>query len=238
MQGRRPLRTAELQQICRVIARIKECQIEELPHFGHQSLYFSGDEITTGILNNRAEIKIHLAAGRLLFFDNEVGHFVDVLGGDISGSIRDVLQRTGVDVEVGPLENPRQEDLDLYRFFAAHAKKILEIIRMGLEGRFTQVHLWPHHFDLSVEWFVGDSGGQIGTGISPGDRGHLMPYLYVSPWPFNEKVLGQALPLGEWHTDGWKGIMVEWSEIVRYHPEEAAGRIAGLLGIARGGLAE
>ncbi len=233
MQGRQPLRITELQQICRVIGRIKESCIEELPHSGHQSLYFSNDEITTGILNNKMEIKIHLTTGRLLFFDDEVGHYVDVLSDSISDSIKGILQKTGIDVEVGSLENPRREDLDMYRFFAAHAKKVLEIVRMGLQGRFTQVHLWPHHFDFSVEWFTGGPDGQIGIGISPGDQRYPMPYLYVSPWPFNEKILGRRLPIGAWHTDGWSGIKVEWSEIAQHHPEEAAGRIVDLLRIAQ-----
>jgi len=236
MQSRQPLEISSLQQICREMARIKEKLIGELPRHGHQALYLSNDEITTGILNNRTEIKIHLAAGKLLYFDGEEGQYVDVVNDDISGGLRPILSKAGIGMGPESLESPAQEDLDMYRFFASHAKKILETVRMGLEGRFTQVHLWPRHFDFSVEWFAGDSGGQISVGVSPGDEKYAMPYLYVNPWPFDEKVLGQRLPLGTWHTDGWKGIKAEWSEIVQHHPEEAAGRVTDLLRIARRGL--
>jgi len=236
MQSRQPLEISSLQQICREVARIKEKLIGELPHHGHRALYFSNDEITTGILNNRTEIKVHLAAGKLLYFDGEEGHYVDVVNDDIGEKLRPVLSRAGIDMEPERLESPAQEDLDTYRFFASHAKKVLETVRMGLEGRFTQVHLWPHRFDFSVEWFAGDSGAQVGIGVSPGDERHPMPYLYVNPRPFNKRVLEQRLPLGAWHTEGRRGIRVEWSEIVQYHPEEAASRVTDLLHIARRGF--
>jgi len=236
MQSKQPLKVSSLQRICIGVGRIKEELIEELPHHGHRALYFSNDEITTGILNNKTEIKIHLATGKLLYFDNEAGHYVDLLNDDVGGKLQSILSKAGVGIELERLENPAQEDLDTYRFFASHAKKILETVRMGLEGRFTQVHLWPHHFDFSVEWFAGDSGGQVGIGVSPGDEKHPMPYLYVNPWPFDEKVLEQRLPLGAWHTEEWKGIRVEWSEIVQYHPQEAASRVTDLFHIARRGF--
>jgi hypothetical protein len=52
---------------------------------------------------------------------------------------------------------------------------------MRLTGKFTLVHLWPHGFDLSVEWFTGlEYDQQIGIGISPGEENITLPYLYIS----------------------------------------------------------
>ncbi len=233
MQSKKPLEFSNLQKICQVIGKIKEQLIDELPHYGHQSLYFHNDEITTGLLNNQTEIKIHLAVGKLLYFHNEKGDFVDIVNDNISDNLKKILDTYDIKLDLEKLENPKQEDLDVYRFFAIQSKKILEIIRMNLENNFTLVHLWPHHFDFSIEWFADKNDKQIGIGISPGDTNYPMPYLYMNPWPFNEKILNQQLPLGRWHTDGWNGIKVEWSELVQFHPDEAANHIYNLFCISR-----
>lgn len=53
MDNRRFLeRISGLQTVCRIISQIKSQMIEELPHYGHDALFFQNDEITTGLLNN------------------------------------------------------------------------------------------------------------------------------------------------------------------------------------------
>jgi hypothetical protein len=44
----------------------------------------------------------------------------------------------------------------------------------------SEVQLWPEHFDPAIE--MGTEGSKASFGASPGDRGHLEPYLYVSAW--------------------------------------------------------
>ena len=90
---------------------------------------------------------------------------------------------------------------------------VFELFRMKLSDRFTQVHLWPNGFDLSVESFTMKKNEQIGAGISLGDDDYESPYLYVNPYPFDEKMVDQSLAIGKWHTTGWKGIKVEWIEL-------------------------
>jgi hypothetical protein len=46
----------------------------------------------------------------------------------------------------------------------------------------SEVQLWPEHFDPAIEMGNEDQGGRASYGASPGDRGHLEPYLYVSAW--------------------------------------------------------
>ncbi len=98
------------------------------------------------------------------------------------------------------LENVTHEQLSKFYDYAIKAKRTIELFRMRLEGNFTLVHLWPHHFDFSVEWFTGKKDEQIGTGISPGDEQYSEPYLYMNPYPFNQKVIENNLPIGTWHT--------------------------------------
>lgn len=89
---------------------------------------------------------------------------------------------------------------------------VFELFRMKLSDRFTQVYLWPNCFDLSVESFTMNNNEQIGVGISPGDDDSESPYLYVNPYPFNEKMVDQSLTISKWHATGWNGIKVEWKE--------------------------
>jgi hypothetical protein len=42
--------------------------------------------------------------------------------------------------------------------------------------------LWPEHFDPAIEMGSEDQGRRASYGASPGDQGHLEPYLYVSAW--------------------------------------------------------
>jgi len=104
---------------------------------------------------------------------------------------------------------------------------------MNLRGNFTLIHLWPHHFDFSLEWFTGNKDEQIGIGISPGDETYSFPYLYMNPWPFNKKITENSLPIGKWHTTQWNGIKVEWNELMEFTSKDAAKKLTELFFIAR-----
>ena len=56
-----------LQNICKEISKLKSQLIPEQPHYAHDALFFRSDEITTLLLNNTTEIKIHLVTGQFLY---------------------------------------------------------------------------------------------------------------------------------------------------------------------------
>lgn len=222
-----------LHNLCLAISKIKEQMIEELPHYGHQALYFKNDEITTGILNNKAELKIHLPSGQLLYHNNEQGVFVDLYTDDLSEKLREIFQHLNIDTPDEKLENLNFEKLSMFRDYAIPAVRILENYRMTLRYNFTQTHLWPHHFDFSVEWFSGIEDQQIGIGVSPGDEHSSEPYLYMNPYPFNDKILEQDLPLGTWNTEGWKGVKVDWRDMLKYPPQNATAKLSEIFTILK-----
>jgi hypothetical protein len=98
----------------------------------------------------------------------------------------------------------------------------------NLSGEVGQVQLWPHHFDLAVEWFgtrlveyqEGDAvqqyPAQLNLGLSPGDAAHPAPYFYSNPWPFEkDQLLDKSLPAGaRWFTAGWEGTIFPYAELV------------------------
>jgi hypothetical protein len=109
----------------------------------------------------------------------------------------------------------------------------LELFRMKLSDHFTQLHLWPNCFDLSVESFTMKNNEQIGVGISPGDDDSESPYLYVNPYPFDEKMVDPSLGIGKWHTTGWNGIKVEWNELEDKIEQEISSTIYDLFLVAK-----
>ena len=56
----------ELRTICKIISQLKSQLIERLPHYGHDALFLQNDEITTGLLNNKTEIKVYNMMGNLV----------------------------------------------------------------------------------------------------------------------------------------------------------------------------
>jgi hypothetical protein len=109
---------------------------------------------------------------------------------------------------------------------------VFELFRMKLSNRFTQVHLWPNCFDLSVESFTMKNNEQIGVGISPGDNDYESPYLCVNPYPFDEKMDDQSFAIGKWLTTGWSGIKVEWKELEDKIEQEITSTIYDLFLVA------
>ena len=208
-----------------VISELKSQLIEELPHFGHQSLFFENDEITTGQLNNKTEIKINLLTGQLLYFHNEEGHLIDITKTTFQEEFSKIVTKFNLKMPEIQLEAVGHSQLSEYYSYAVIAKRTIEHFRMTLEGNYTLVHLWPHHFDFSVEWFTGKKDEQIGTGISPGDEQYSEPYLYMSPYPFNPKVTENNLPIGKWHTSSWNGIKVDRNDLGKY-PQKRSYRFA------------
>lgn len=223
-----------LQNVCKIVSKLKSQLIEELPHYGHDALFLNNDEITTGLLNNITEIKINLVTAELLFFHNEQGYIVDLTHDDISKRLKDIVARYSLNIpQITSLNTLNTTDLSDYLSFATQANRSLELFRMKLIGHFTQVHLWPDGFDFSVEWFTEKNDEQIGVGISPGQDQHESPYLYVNPYPFDEKMVNESLSTGRWHTVGWKGIKVEWTELEMNLEKEISGKIYDLFLIAQ-----
>jgi hypothetical protein len=123
-------------------------------------------------------------------------------------------------------DEPRTYDRDVASKFldvmvAVHT--LMSAHRDSLDGESGPIHLWPHGFDLSFEWFgtrvetyeeegeVTEYPSQLNFGWYPaGDA-----YFYSNPWPFEGDVLlSEDLPApASWHTDGWEGTMLVYADV-------------------------
>ena len=102
--------------------------------------------------------------------------------------------------------------------------------RSTLDGDPGPIHVWPHGFDMSFEWFgskltIGEDGSkapaQLNLGFYPGEE---QPYFYSNPWPFDGRLVGTPLPSGaEWYTEGWNGTLLSYESLLG--DEDWAGRL-------------
>lgn len=106
---------------------------------------------------------------------------------------------------------------ELDHYFANAARLFGAIQR---EHSSAPVRCWPHHFDIATLITLDkDKGSEearsVGVGLSPGDGGYDLPYIYVTPWPYPAAGTElPELPSGSWHTEGWTGAVLKSSELV------------------------
>src|SRR5215510_15560289 len=112
-------RIKDLRKVCKLLSMLKSQLIERLPHHGHDALFLKNDDITTGLLNNITEIKIHLLTGQLLYFENEKAHFVDLVNDDIREQLGRIVTTYDLDLpQIPDLRNLSTGDLSYYYAFA------------------------------------------------------------------------------------------------------------------------
>ena len=142
------------------------------------------------------------------------------------------LARLGTDPDTESAYDPAHSEA----FFAAlrAVAEALESERARRDGTTGPVQVWPHGFDIAFEWFGtrlvedGESASaqpaQLNLGWYPAGEA----YFYSNPWPFDDALLGVPLPAGAvWHTDGWKGTMLPYTEVAgRPDGEERFARYA------------
>lgn len=90
--------------------------------------------------------------------------------------------------------------------------------RAHLRGTMTPIVLWPHHFDLSMLWFLGhaidDYQPHLNFGFAPFSAGIEHPYLYAYAYPYPDRYDPPTLPTGaHWHTAGWTGVVLPYPVI-------------------------
>ncbi len=89
------------------------------------------------------------------------------------------------------------------------------------------VHVFPHHFDLSMHWFSGrlvpgvdpadeeSADEQLNFGFVTGDEIIPDSYFYATAYPQPEGFTGQRLPEGAvWQTAGFTGAVMMYETLV------------------------
>jgi hypothetical protein len=119
---------------------------------------------------------------------------------------RDPLAPVGPDVELS-VDDEAGRALGAWFGFG---HDVLETLRShGSEGDdVSTVQLWPEHFDPAIEMGSEDRGLRASYGLSPGDRAHDEPYVYVAPWG----EIDRSLPY--WNDKAFNGSSLGYAELL------------------------
>jgi hypothetical protein len=163
--------------------------------------------------------------GSVQQFRMSEGWSADQLGEELLGKLAKMGVHGKVNKEKYANSETRGYALDAAgNYFTAltHMGRILEQFRSGLPGEKDPLQFWPHGFDLAfillgskqVKTMEGESTSQITFGFSPDDPGQPTPYVYATPFPFEEGVTHNKLPDGAvWHTAVWQGALLPYPEV-------------------------
>lgn len=97
----------------------------------------------------------------------------------------------------------------------------------GLREETGPVHIFPHHFDISLNWFSGRlvqgadpsdaeaADEQMNFGFVTGDESIAEAYFYATAYPKPATLTDAPLPDGAyWHTEGFTGAILMYDQLV------------------------
>ncbi len=145
------------------------------------------------------------------------------------------LARMGVEppLERAPFNNNTPESYDAdaaARFWQALSQidPLFKRFKAGLRGATSPVQLFPHHFDLSMNWFSGrhvpgidpadeeNADEQMTFGFSTGDDGIPEPYFYITAYPAPAELFRTVLPKDAvWHSASFQGAVLPYETVRR-----------------------
>lgn len=221
----------------RILGSIRGAQSEPHPRWWHASLQVTPEGLATGDfpLEGSTGRLVLQPGGRVISGTGTNGDFTVALAGSAATVGRQVLDGLGATIDVDPESWNAIAAGEYDAAVADHYHRALLTVWETLEESAGWIavdtgplNLWPHHFDVSFEWFSNavevyqEEGGpkeynkQVGFGFSPGDDGDPQPYFYANPWPFDEAFRAVELPEGaSWHAEGWSGAFLPYSAVVQ-----------------------
>jgi hypothetical protein len=224
----------------RALAAIRREASPHHPFWWHTTLYVSRQGLTTSEIPHQSssfEIELDLIDQRAVLRSRELGVSSWPLVGQTPGQFFEqtiqVLASLGVETGVEMPEAPGDchgswDVAAIQRFGRALTRvdAIFERFRSDLDGKTSPVHLFGHHFDLSLLWLSGRSvegeeasepelaSEQLTFGFSTGDDNLSEPYFYATAYPEPEEFVGSPLPEPAfWNSDGFSGAVLRYSDV-------------------------
>lgn len=224
----------------RVLAAIRREASPHHPFWWHVTLYVSQQGLTTSEIphgSSSFEIELDLIDQQAVLRSDGFGISSWPLAGQTPEQFFEqtvqALASYGIETETEMPEVPGDRhsawDVAAVRRFGRALTRIDAIFkrfRSGLEGETSPVHLFGHHFDLSL---VGLSGRcvegqeasepelaseQLTFGFSTGDDYLREPYFYATAYPEPAGFAGSPLPEPAfWNSDGFTGAVLRYSDI-------------------------
>ncbi|MEW8690975.1 MAG: DUF5996 family protein [Candidatus Thiodiazotropha endolucinida] len=239
----RPTRDT-LQQVARIVGKVRSQFAPKSKHWWHITLSVYSHGLTTTpfpVGTQNYELSLDLAGHRLILSCSDGRLSILPLAGQSSASlfrwIISSLPSMGIDLERHLSGEYGDESVLPYDYAAAEnyrrtinwVDSVFKAFKGGLREESSPVQLFPHHFDLALNWFSGrlvpgadpadeeHADEQMNFGFVTGDESIPDAYFYVTAYPEPADWMELELKQGAyWHTDGWIGAVLPYAELLKH----------------------
>lgn len=232
----------------RLIGKIRQALTEPLEKWWHVSVHvddrgFTIPSLTMPDSQDQLTLSLDLVSHQLVLApQNGEAQTIPVQNhspNSMMNLVLDHLQTLDVEPEIDQsifdsttIGHYEPDQASTYLTALTRVQGVFETFKASLSGKTSPIQLWPHHFDLSLEWFSGreadvpegEEGGdeQIGYGFSTGDEGITEAYFYANPWPFPAGITNTPLPDGSrWYTESWRGGLLLYNTLTEADKPDA-----------------
>lgn len=231
-----------IHQYAKIIGKIRGRYMPKSKHWWHITLSVSARGFTTTpfpIAGQSLELTLDMAAHQLVIESSDGWSANLPLAGQSAAGLCNriyvTLAEAGVELEPDLLAAFDSEETLPYDSEAiGHFRQAINWVdsafktfKGGLREETSPVQIFPHHMDVSMNWFSGrlvpdvdpadeeSADEQMNFGFVTGDDSISDAYFYTTAYPVPDNWADLALPEGAyWHTEGWTGAILPYSAVV------------------------
>ena len=231
-----------LHQYARIIGKIRSRYMPKSKHWWHITLSVSARGFTTTpfpVAGRNLELTLDLVAHQLLIASSDGWSAAIPLAGQSAAGLcrllSAMLAAVGIELEPDLLAGFDGEDSLAYDIKAIgdfnkainRVDSVFKTFKGGLREETSPVQIFPHHLDLSMNWFSGrrvpgvdpadeeNADEQMNFGFVTGDDSISDAYFYATAYPAPDNWADLPLPEGAyWHTEGWVGAILPYTVLL------------------------
>ena len=226
----------------KIIGKIRGRYMPKSKHWWHITLSVSARGLTTTpfpIAGQNLELTLNLAAHQLVIESSDGWSASLPLAGQSAAGLCRRIRSTLVAADIaldpdllaafdGEAGLPYDiEAIGRFRQVINWVDAAFKTFKGGLREESGPVQLFPHHMDVSMNWFSGrlvpgvdpadeeNADEQMNFGFATGDGSISDAYFFATAYPVPNHWAELALPEdAHWHTEGWTGAILPYAAVV------------------------
>jgi len=231
-----------LHRFARIIGKIRGQYMPKSKHWWHITLSVSARGLTTTpfpVAEQSLEFTLDLTAHRLAIDSSDGWSAALPLAGQSAAGLcrRISATREAAGIELEPdllaaFDGDEALPYDIaaigrFRQVINWVDSVFKTFKGRLREETSPVQIFPHHMDISMNWFSGrlvpgidpadeeSADEQMNFGFVTGDGSIPDAYFYATAYPAPDNWTDLALPEGAyWHTEGWTGAVLPYAAVV------------------------
>lgn len=244
-----------LHHYARIVGKLRAEHAPASKHWWHITLHVNARGLTTTpfpIATQMLELTLDLVQHALVV-DSSAGwrsqvSLCDQTGASFIEALMRCLAEHQISIDAGKLAHlidvpPLAYDTDAagrYRRAVNWSAGVLAAFKGELRQETSPIQIFPHHFDLAMNWFSGRlvpgadpadeeaADEQMSFGFVTGDEAISDTYIYATAYPQPDRFVDLELPdVAYWQTEGFTGAVLPYAALV--DSSEPTDRLLGFL---------